>query len=91
MSRALLVIDVQNEYFTGAPPITHPVGHLERILEVMDAAAHRPSRRGLEAKDQTRSAFVTAPARRGRPSECRPMGAPTVAQLVRPLHFEDLP
>jgi len=38
MSRALLVIDVQNEYFTGALPITHPVGHLDRILEVMDAA-----------------------------------------------------
>ena len=28
MSRALLVIDVQNEYFTGALPITHPAGHL---------------------------------------------------------------
>lgn len=39
MSRALLVIDVQNEYFTGALPITHPAGHLDRILEVMDAAA----------------------------------------------------
>jgi nicotinamidase-related amidase len=26
MSRALLVIDVQNEYFTGALPITHPAG-----------------------------------------------------------------
>jgi nicotinamidase-related amidase len=39
MSRALLVIDVQNEYFTGALPITHPAGHLEKILEVMDAAA----------------------------------------------------
>ena len=38
MSRALLVIDVQNEYFTGALPITHPAGHLDRILEVMDAA-----------------------------------------------------
>ncbi|QDV16934.1 Streptothricin hydrolase [Gimesia panareensis] len=38
MSRALLVIDVQNEYFTGALPITHPAGHLERILEAMDAA-----------------------------------------------------
>jgi nicotinamidase-related amidase len=38
MPRALLVIDVQNEYFTGALPITHPAGHLERILEVMDAA-----------------------------------------------------
>jgi nicotinamidase-related amidase len=39
MKRALLVIDVQNEYFTGALPITHPVGHLENILNVMDQAA----------------------------------------------------
>ena len=39
MSRALLVIDVQNEYFNGALPITHPAGHLENILEVMDRAA----------------------------------------------------
>lgn len=38
MNRALLVIDVQNEYFTGAFPITHPVGHLEQILAAMDAA-----------------------------------------------------
>ncbi len=38
MSRALLVIDVQNEYFTGALPITHPAGHLEQILATMDAA-----------------------------------------------------
>lgn len=41
MSRALLVIDVQNEYFTGALPITHPAGHLDRILAVMDAAQGR--------------------------------------------------
>ena len=41
MGRALLVIDVQNEYFTGALPITHPAGHLEQILKVMDAAAGR--------------------------------------------------
>jgi nicotinamidase-related amidase len=38
MSRALLVIDVQREYFEGAFPIRHPLGHLETILEVMDAA-----------------------------------------------------
>ena len=37
--RALLVIDVQREYFDGAFPVRHPVGHLESILEVMDAAA----------------------------------------------------
>jgi nicotinamidase-related amidase len=39
MSRALIVIDVQREYFDGAFPIRHPVGHLESILEVMDAAS----------------------------------------------------
>jgi len=38
MSRALLVIDIQREYFDGALPIRHPVGHLGNILEVMDAA-----------------------------------------------------
>ena len=39
MKRALLVIDVQREYFEGALPITHPVGHLEQILNAMDEAA----------------------------------------------------
>ncbi len=39
MPRALLVIDVQQEYFDGALPITHPAGHLESILQVMDQAA----------------------------------------------------
>jgi len=38
MVRALLVIDVQREYFDGALPISYPVGHLENILQVMDAA-----------------------------------------------------
>jgi len=38
MNRALLVIDVQREYFDGALPISHPSGHLEQILEVMDRA-----------------------------------------------------
>ena len=39
MKRALLVIDVQNEYFPGgALPIRHPENHLQNILETMDAA-----------------------------------------------------
>lgn len=38
MTRALIVIDVQREYFDGALPVRHPVGHLEAILETMDAA-----------------------------------------------------
>lgn len=41
MSRALLVIDVQREYFDGALPISHPAGHLENILRVMDQASER--------------------------------------------------
>lgn len=39
MPRALLVIDVQREYFEGALPISYPAGHLEQILRVMDCAA----------------------------------------------------
>ena len=38
MKRALLVIDVQREYFDGALPISYPPNHLENILQVMDAA-----------------------------------------------------
>ncbi|MEM6363674.1 MAG: cysteine hydrolase family protein [Planctomycetota bacterium] len=41
MTRALLVIDVQNEYFDGAFPIRHPVGHLDQILATMDLATQR--------------------------------------------------
>ena len=40
MKRALLVIDVQNEYFPGgALPITHPPDSLKRITDAMDGAA----------------------------------------------------
>jgi len=39
MKRALLVIDVQKEYFSGALPVSHPAGSLDNILAVMDAAA----------------------------------------------------
>ena len=39
-TRALLVIDVQNEYFAGgALPVTHPSDSLPRILEAMDVAS----------------------------------------------------
>lgn len=36
---ALLVIDVQNEYFTGRLPVTFPEGSLNNILRAMDHAA----------------------------------------------------
>jgi nicotinamidase-related amidase len=36
--RALLVIDVQNEYFTGKLPITYPAGSLDNVLCAMDSA-----------------------------------------------------
>jgi len=38
MSEALLVIDVQNEYFTGKLPVTFPHGSIVTILQAMDAA-----------------------------------------------------
>lgn len=38
MKRALLVIDVQNEYFTGVLPVSHPPGSLANILKAMDGA-----------------------------------------------------
>ncbi|MBW4645370.1 MAG: cysteine hydrolase [Goleter apudmare HA4340-LM2] len=41
MKRALLVIDVQNEYFTGKLPVTYPSGSLDKILQVMNIAYER--------------------------------------------------
>lgn len=38
MKRALLVIDVQNEYFTGKLPVSYPPGSIYNILKVMDVA-----------------------------------------------------
>jgi nicotinamidase-related amidase len=38
MKRALLVIDVQNEYFTGQLPVTYPFGSLDNIKRVIKAA-----------------------------------------------------
>ena len=38
MKRALLVIDVQNEYFTGELPVTYPENSFENIIEVIDSA-----------------------------------------------------
>ena len=33
--RALLVIDVQNEYFTGKLPVTHPANSLDNLFRAM--------------------------------------------------------
>jgi nicotinamidase-related amidase len=38
VKEALLVVDVQTEYFTGRLPVTHPAGSLENILMAMDRA-----------------------------------------------------
>jgi nicotinamidase-related amidase len=35
MPRALLVIDVQNEYFSGKLPVSYPPGSLENILRAI--------------------------------------------------------
>lgn len=38
VKQALLVIDVQNEYFTGKMPISYPPRSLDHVLRAMDAA-----------------------------------------------------
>lgn len=38
MKRMLLVIDVQNEYFRGKLPITHPKDSFQNILKAIDSA-----------------------------------------------------
>lgn len=38
MKRALLVIDVQNEYFSGQLPVTYPEDSFKNILKAMDSA-----------------------------------------------------
>jgi len=38
MKRALLVIDVQNEYFTGKLPVTYPKGSFENIIRAINEA-----------------------------------------------------
>lgn len=38
MKRALLVVDVQNEYFSGLLPVTYPKDSLNNILKSMDFA-----------------------------------------------------
>jgi nicotinamidase-related amidase len=44
MKQALLVIDVQNEYFSGKLPVTYPEGSFENIQKAMDwaHASHVP-------------------------------------------------
>ncbi|KST68970.1 cysteine hydrolase family protein [Mastigocoleus testarum] len=41
VKRALLVIDVQNEYFTGQLPVYYPSGSLDNILVAIDVAISR--------------------------------------------------
>jgi len=41
MKRALLIIDVQNVYFTGMLPISYPPGSFHNITRAMDFAAER--------------------------------------------------
>lgn len=38
MKRTLLVIDVQNEYFTGKMPVTYPPESLNKIVKVINGA-----------------------------------------------------
>lgn len=40
MKRALLVIDVQNEYFTGKMPIAYPHGSIDNVVKAMETASN---------------------------------------------------
>ena len=50
MKRALLVIDVQNEYFTGKLPVTYPVGSFENILKVITELNLSPKQKGCSER-----------------------------------------
>ncbi|KGK81610.1 isochorismatase [Desulfosporosinus sp. HMP52] len=38
MKRALIVVDVQYEYFTGKMPVTYPAGSFDNVLKAVDEA-----------------------------------------------------
>ena len=90
MTRALLVIDVQREYFDGALPITYPAGHLENILAVMDQAAKSKLPTAVIRHHQAGSPVAhlsielrdVAVARRGRGAATRYFDRQTVARFV---------
>lgn len=63
MKQALLVIDVQNEYFTGKLPVTYPEGCLENILKAMDRA--HASRVPIAVIQHTNTAPDAATFRKG--------------------------
>jgi nicotinamidase-related amidase len=41
MKRALLIIDVQNIYFTGKLPVSYPSGSLDNVLKAIDVATQQ--------------------------------------------------
>ncbi|MCX7711717.1 MAG: cysteine hydrolase [Clostridia bacterium] len=41
MKKALLIVDVQNEYFTGKLPISHPKDSFQNILRIQKAAREK--------------------------------------------------
>ena len=65
MKQAVLIIDVQNEYFTGKLPVTCPQGSLENILAVMDRA--RAAKIPVVIIQHTNTAPDAATFRKGTP------------------------
>jgi nicotinamidase-related amidase len=65
MKQALLVIDVQNEYFTGKLPVTFPEGSFENIVLAMDRAS--ASRVPVAVIQHTSLAPEAATFRKGTP------------------------
>ncbi len=63
MKQVLLVIDVQNEYFTGKFPVTFPPGSLENILAVMGHA--HPANLPVAVIQHTNTALDAATFKKG--------------------------
>jgi nicotinamidase-related amidase len=61
--RALLVVDVQNEYFTGKLPITYPAGSLTNVLSAMDAARARQTSGASSTSPPSSTLRHSSPAR----------------------------
>jgi nicotinamidase-related amidase len=65
MEQALLIIDVQNEYFTGKLPVSYPEGSLGNILKAMDRA--HDARVPVAVIRHTNPALDAATFRKGTP------------------------
>src|SRR5215469_5822597 len=74
--RTLLVIDVQNEYFTGKLPITYPADSLTNVLNAMDGAGAQGVRvAAIQLGSPLRPHFAVRPSKANKEPVPQPMPA----------------